>query len=186
MHRCDDRCGEVAGWLQIGAMKPVPMESLLQCSLAGPAQTRQAASHLARLARPGDVFALWGDLGAGKTTFARGFIATLCPDEESVPSPTFTLVQTYPSPQGEIWHFDLYRLKQPEEAYELGIEEAFATGISLMEWPGRLGSLLPRQRLDVTLSPGMAPESRQLTLAGAPAWAPRLAPMVAALTGGRG
>lgn len=182
MRSFDDRCDKVAGQLQTGAMKPVPMQSHLQCHLADLAQTRRAAALLAGIAQPGDVFALWGDLGAGKTTFARGFIAALCPEEESVPSPTFTLVQTYPSAQGEIWHFDLYRLKRAEEAYELGIEEAFASGISLIEWPVRLGSLLPRQRLDVTLSPGTTPESRQLTLAGGPDWSVRLAPVVAALS----
>jgi tRNA threonylcarbamoyladenosine biosynthesis protein TsaE len=160
------------------------MKSLFACDLADVAATRLAAAMLAGVARPGNIFALWGDLGVGKTTFARGFISTLCPGEESVPSPTFTLVQTYPSPIGEIWHFDLYRLKSAEEAYELGIEEAFATGISLIEWPERLGSLLPRNRLDVTLVPGKTPESRRLELAGGMGWAERLAPATAALIGG--
>lgn len=165
-------------------MTPVPTESLFECDLADAAATRGAAAVLAGLARPGDVFALRGDLGAGKTTFARGFIAKLCPDEESVPSPTFTLVQTYPSEIGDIWHFDLYRLKLAEEAYELSIEEAFASGISLIEWPERLGSLLPRKRLDVTLAPGKTPESRRLVLAGNKAWAERLGPVTAAKFGG--
>jgi tRNA threonylcarbamoyladenosine biosynthesis protein TsaE len=115
------------------------------------------------------VIALHGDLGAGKTTFARGFITALASAGEAVPSPTFTLVQTYPvridGTETDIWHFDLYRLKHAEEAYELGIEEAFDQGVSLIEWPERLGGLLPRRRLDVTLSPGDLPDSRRLRLA---------------------
>jgi tRNA threonylcarbamoyladenosine biosynthesis protein TsaE len=143
--------------------------------LADEAATRRAAALLAGLARRGDVIALHGDLGAGKTTFARGFIAALAPEEEAVPSPTFTLVQTYPGARGEIWHFDLYRLKQADEAWELGIEAAFAEGISLIEWPAHLGSLLPSNRLDVTLAPGDSPESRRLELSGAGDWPERLA-----------
>lgn len=174
-------------------MKPVAPEFstaaiLLEMDLADPDQTGRAAGLLARIARPGDVLALWGDLGAGKTTFARGFIGALMPEGESVPSPTFTLVQTYPAliagEPVEIWHFDLYRLKHAEEAYEVGIEEAFASGISLIEWPDRLGSLLPRRHLDVTLTPGANADSRRLTLAGGTDWAERLAPIKADLTGG--
>lgn len=162
-------------------MKPNPQESLAEIALADVAATARAAAQLAALAQAGDVIALWGDLGAGKTTFARGFIGALSPEEDSVPSPTFTLVQTYPTKQGDIWHFDLYRLKRADEAYELGIEEAFAAGISLIEWPERLGGLLPRRRLDVTLLPGATPESRRLSLAGDKDWANRLAPLISAL-----
>ena len=159
----------------------------LEIELADAAMTARAGGVLARLARPGDVFALWGDLGAGKTTLARGFISALVPAEEAVPSPTFTLVQTYPATIGgaaaQIWHFDLYRLKQAEEAYEVGIEEAFADGISLIEWPERLGSLLPRRRLDVTLSPGGTADSRRLRLSGQGNWADRLSGVRAAILG---
>ncbi|MBI2254535.1 MAG: tRNA (adenosine(37)-N6)-threonylcarbamoyltransferase complex ATPase subunit type 1 TsaE [Proteobacteria bacterium] len=149
--------------------------------------TARAGRVLAGLACPGDVLALWGDLGAGKTTLARGFIGALVPSEEAIPSPTFTLVQTYPAQIGErpveIWHFDLYRLKSAEEAYEMGIEEAFAEGISLIEWPERLGSLLPRHRLDVTLLAGSTGESRILNLAGSDAWQRRLSGFKTALLG---
>lgn len=159
-------------------MKPAQPLNLLEIELADAAMTARAGRVLAGLSRPGDVLALWGDLGAGKTTLARGFIASVVPTEEAVPSPTFTLVQTYPAEIDgtpvEIWHFDLYRLKSAEEAYEVGIEEAFATGISLIEWPERLGSLLPRQRLDVTLSPRSGGDSRLLSLAGPDAWMRRL------------
>lgn len=143
---------------------------------------------MAGLARPGDVLALWGDLGAGKTTLARGFISAVVPMEEAVPSPTFTLVQTYPAAfdggPADVWHFDLYRLKSAEEAYEVGIEEAFAAGVSLIEWPERLGSLLPRHRLDVTLLPGTTGDSRILSLAGSDTWMQRLGGFKAALLGG--
>ena len=168
-------------------MKPAQPLNLLEIELADAAMTARAGRVLAGLVRRGDVLALWGDLGAGKTTLARGFIGALVASEEAVPSPTFTLVQTYAAEIGgepvEIWHFDLYRLKSAEEAYEVGIEEAFAAGISLIEWPERLGSLLPRRRLDVTLSPGMAAESRRLTLSGAGDWADRLADFRKAIAG---
>jgi len=114
--------------------------------------TAALGAELAERARPGDVIALWGDLGAGKSELARAFIrAVLGPDEE-VPSPTFTLVQTYDFPEATVWHFDLYRLEHPEDALELDIEEAFASGICLIEWPERLGPYLPQKRLDVRLT----------------------------------
>ena len=102
------------------------------------------------------------------------------PDEE-VPSPTFTLVQTY-DPPGEapggadaaVWHFDLYRIDDAREAFELGIEEAFATGIALIEWPDRLGPLLPERRLAVTLAPGPSRESRVALIDGDATWLRRL------------
>src|SRR5579884_1615816 len=111
------------------------------------AATTALAARLAEQARPGDVIALRGDLGSGKTTFARAFIRALGGGEE-VPSPSFTLVQLYELAAATVWHFDLYRLRSPEEAWELGIEEAFAGGIALIEWPERLGALLPERRLD--------------------------------------
>jgi tRNA threonylcarbamoyladenosine biosynthesis protein TsaE len=135
-------------------------------TLADEAATTALARLLASHARPGDVIALSGDLGSGKTFFARAFIG-----EEEVPSPTFTLVQTYDRPVGRIWHFDLYRLERPAEAIELGIEEAFAEGISLIEWPQRLGRLLPEERLDVALDFAQQPISRHVHLTGRGRWA---------------
>src|SRR6266851_412941 len=80
---------------------------------------------------------------------------------EAVPSPTFTLVQLYERGDATIWHFDCYRLRDPEEAWELGIEDAFHDGISLIEWPERLGALLPARRLEITLLPGPSPTARR-------------------------
>lgn len=144
------------------------------------AATAAFAARVAAIARPGDVIALSGELGAGKTCFARAFIraragADKAPEE--VPSPTFTLVQTYELPGGTVWHFDLYRLRATEEAWELGIEDAFHDSISLIEWPERLGGLLPARRLAITLDFGPEPGSRRATLTRSSEWSARLAGM---------
>ena len=98
-----------------------------------------------RACRPRDVVGLQGDLGAGKTTLARAILRAAAGDPGLiVPSPTFTLVEVYDTPRGSFWHFDLYRLETPEQVFELGWEEALADGIALVEWPERLGALLPR------------------------------------------
>lgn len=144
-------------------------------SLADEAATVALARRIAAVARPGDVIALAGELGVGKTRFARAFVDALTGAREEVPSPTFTLVQTYDSPGGPIWHFDLYRLTRPDEAYELGIEEALSEGISLIEWPDRAQGLLPDQRLDLTLTFAAAPNARAARLIGRGSWADRLA-----------
>lgn len=141
------------------------------------AATTALAARLAERARPDDVIALKGDLGTGKTTFARAFIRALGGDEE-VPSPTFTLVQLYELDRATVWHFDLYRLQSPEEAWELGIEEAFATGIALIEWPERLGSLLPERRLEIAFAFGDRPEARRARLSADSDWTARLADVV--------
>lgn len=110
------------------------------------------AKPLAATLKRGDVVALWGDLGVGKTTFARALIQAMTGETRDAPSPTFTLVQVYECPQGELWHCDLYRLKDPEEVFEIGLEDAFHQAICLIEWPERLGSLLPRRRIDMTFA----------------------------------
>lgn len=127
----------------------------LTLPLADEAATAALGARVGAAARPGGVVALSGDLGAGKTTLARGLIRSLAGPETEAPSPTFTLVQTYDahSSQGgrlSVWHFDLYRLSRPEEARELGIEEA-VDGLALIEWPERLGRYLPSARLEVRL-----------------------------------
>ena len=145
--------------------------------LPNQAATERLAVALAAHARPGDVILLSGDLGAGKTHFARAFINALTPVPEEVPSPTFTLVQTYDAAIAgapvEIWHFDLYRLKSPDETFELGIEEAFGEGISLVEWPDRLGSLKPREHLELRLAI-TGEGARKATLVPTSAWQERV------------
>ena len=125
----------------------------LTLDLADEPATAALGARLGAAARSGDVIALVGDLGAGKTTLARGLIRHLTGPETEAPSPTFTLVQTYQGPAFPIWHFDLYRLENPGEARELGMEEA-VDGLALIEWPERLGRDLPAQRLEVQLSFG--------------------------------
>jgi len=118
---------------------------------------------------------LSGPIGAGKTYFARQLIQSLLSSPEDVPSPTFTLVQTYAAENCDIWHCDLYRLTHPDEVFELGLEDAFDTSICLIEWPDRLGSDLPENAL--TLNFGVAEESMHRHLiasANAPRWAPIL------------
>jgi len=124
--------------------------------LADSASTEAAGARLGARLRAGDCVALWGGLGAGKTTFARAAISAWVGADTEAPSPTFTLVQTYEGPRGELWHLDLYRLKGPEQAFELGLEDALVTAACLIEWPERLEGLLPAHRLDVRLAPEAA------------------------------
>jgi tRNA threonylcarbamoyladenosine biosynthesis protein TsaE len=106
--------------------------------------TASFAHRLAAVARPGDVLLLSGALGAGKSSFARAFIRALAGDDRlEVPSPTFTLVQSYPTTRGEVWHYDLWRVEDHRALQELGWDEALS-GITLVEWPERLGPLAPR------------------------------------------
>jgi tRNA threonylcarbamoyladenosine biosynthesis protein TsaE len=135
--------------------------------------TMALGARLARDARLGDVLALWGDLGSGKTTLARGFLRAHGLAEE-VPSPTFTLVQVYELTP-PVWHFDLYRLTRADEVWELGLEQALAEGIVLIEWPERLGALLPADRLDVALTIEGDARSAGLTPRGARAARPVVA-----------
>lgn len=114
-------------------------------------QTKLLAETFAKIAKKGDVFALFGTLGAGKSVFSRYFIQKLT-DATDVPSPTFTLLQTYEAPDFEIYHYDMYRLKSPDEAYELNIEEAFFGAVSLVEWPEKILPLLPKDVWKVTIS----------------------------------
>ena len=126
-------------------------QRVLTLALPDDDATAALGARLGAHARAGDVIALVGDLGAGKTTLARGLIRHMTGPETEAPSPTFTLVQTYQGPAFPIWHFDLYRLEHPGEARELGMEEA-VDGLALIEWPERLGRDLPAARLEVQLS----------------------------------
>lgn len=110
-------------------------------------QTQKLATSLATQLQVGDVIALYGTLGVGKTAFTRFLIQSLCGVQEEVPSPTFTLLQTYDTDNFAIYHYDLYRLKEPEEVFELGIEDAFYDGVSLIEWPEKMGKILPVKKI---------------------------------------
>ena len=108
-----------------------------------PDETSALAKTIAARLGPGDVVLLSGDVGAGKTHFARSVILDLLAIPEDVPSPTYTLVQTYPGPKCDIWHADLYRLTDTNEVDELGLIDAFLQAICLIEWPDRLGDQTP-------------------------------------------
>lgn len=142
-------------------------------TLDGEEATAELAAEIASLAEDGDVIALSGELGTGKTTFARAFLREWGVQEE-IPSPTFTLVQTYELEAGTIWHFDLYRLEKPDDALELDIEDAFTEGISLIEWPERLGAYLPWERLDLRFVIGEREDVRRVEIEGTDEWADRL------------
>ena len=144
----------------------------LDLTLEDPAATARLGLCLSGELRAGDVVALSGPLGAGKSVLARGIIAALCPDEADIPSPTFTLVQTYEPDSGvPLMHFDLYRLEAAEEALDLGIEDAFVEAVSLIEWPERLGPWLPRQALRITLTPDPADtDARHVHFSGGSRW----------------
>ncbi len=122
-------------------------------TLADEADTHALAHRLAGLIRPGNVLLLSGHLGAGKTHLARALIRALVgAPHEPVPSPTFTLVQTYDAPNSEIWHADLYRLGDPGELAELGLDEAMGQAICLIEWPGRLAPDWPHGAVLIDLA----------------------------------
>lgn len=141
------------------------------------AATEALGHRLAPLLRSGDVVALSGDLGAGKTTLARALIQTLMQAEIPVPSPTFTLVQHYNAPNNSvIAHYDWYRLRVPQEVVELDFEEDCANAITLVEWPQRAAQYLPARTLTVTLHQDIA-AARAATFSGSPAWLARLAPL---------
>ncbi len=159
---------------------PQPRPPSITLELPDESATAALARSIAGLAAAGDVIALSGELGSGKTAFARAFINALPhtagaeTGAEQVPSPTFTLLQTYDRDPAPVWHFDLYRLERPEEIYEIGLGEALGGAISLIEWPERLGPLTPPVRLDVRLEFGRTPSARRAVLAGGGTWPARL------------
>ncbi len=131
-------------------------------------ETADLAAKLAKLARPGDILLLSGPLGAGKSWFARAFIRARTGHQTlEVPSPTFTLVQSYQTTDVVIWHYDLWRLSGPDDLEELAWEEAQG-GIILIEWPERLEEHRPHNALSIAFSPKGA--YREITLQGEPRW----------------
>lgn len=118
--------------------------------LASEDETRALGARLAALLQRGDVVALHGELGAGKTTLVRGLIQSILGSATEVPSPTYALVQMYEGPSFPLWHFDLYRIEQAGDLQELGWDDT-PDGVALIEWPQRAGAHLPENRLDVFL-----------------------------------
>jgi tRNA threonylcarbamoyl adenosine modification protein YjeE len=138
--------------------------------------TRALGRRLAGVLRKGDLVALEGDLGAGKSELARAVIRARAGAEIEVPSPTFTLVQAYDLPGLRLTHADLYRLAAPDEALELGLDEAVSQGALLVEWPERAGDRLLGERLTIHLSlpDPSEPGRREAILLAGPGWLDRL------------
>ena len=142
--------------------------------------TTRLGEAIAPLLEPGEAVLLYGPLGMGKSTLARGLIRALAGEDEDVPSPTFTLVQFYeshaPDKGPPVAHFDLYRLTRPDEAFEIGLDEALDEGCALIEWPERLGDdpghMLGPDRLRITIAEDG--EGRLATASGAGAWEAKL------------
>jgi tRNA threonylcarbamoyl adenosine modification protein YjeE len=158
-------------------MLAVSPASSFSIALANEQATRRLAVDLASVLKPGDLVTLSGDLGAGKTAFARALIRHLAADEAlDVPSPTFTLVQTYTLPRFTVVHADLYRVTHAGELAELGVDEAAENAVVLLEWPDRAADVLPADRLDIafTLAPNLGANQRNAEITGHGAFAPRI------------
>jgi tRNA threonylcarbamoyladenosine biosynthesis protein TsaE len=136
--------------------------SLQERLLATPQESEALGASIGRVLETGEAVCLWGPLGAGKTTLARGLIRELTGVDEDIPSPTFTLVQSYQGARFPVAHFDLYRIERPGELDELGLEDALDEGAAVIEWPERLGARLPEHRLDIRLA--MEGEGRRARL----------------------
>ena len=151
--------------------------SFLELDLADEAATHQLANDIGMVLRPGDVICLSGDLGAGKSTFTRSLLRAISADPElEVPSPTFTLVQTYEFDRFDLSHFDLYRLEEPEELEELGLDDLLETGAALIEWPEKAEEFLPRSALWMQISqPEEESERRSVSFySGDASWSGRV------------
>ncbi|MCV3269991.1 tRNA (adenosine(37)-N6)-threonylcarbamoyltransferase complex ATPase subunit type 1 TsaE [Roseobacter sinensis] len=144
-------------------------------NIDGSDATARFAAALGAQLHPGDTVLLNGPVGAGKTHLARHLIQSILPHPEDIPSPTFTIVQTYETTRGPLWHADLYRIGTVDEVEELGLADAFETAICLVEWPDRLGALRPDGALEIWLDAGASDNDRILrALWQAPQWQERL------------
>ncbi len=135
------------------------------------ASMAKIGERLASVIKSGDVILLEGPLGAGKTTLARGLIQKFC-GAHDVPSPTYTLVETYENAECPLWHFDLYRLEKPEDVWELGLEDALDQAVALIEWPDRIEGLLPADALRLTIS--IEGKMRAITITASKGWQEKL------------
>lgn len=141
--------------------------SIKRFSTKSSEQTADLAAQIGVQLRPGDTLLLEGDIGAGKTHFARSLIHSLQDAPEDVPSPTFTLIQVYETRAGLLWHADLYRLSGPDEIVETGLLDAMADAICLIEWPDRLGPDAPDTALRLSFSQGNADTAREINATSA-------------------
>jgi tRNA threonylcarbamoyladenosine biosynthesis protein TsaE len=155
----------------------------MQCIVADEPAMHALAATIAGQCQPGDALLLEGTLGAGKTSFARGFIRALAGAAQEVVSPTFTLLQTYATPGGTIWHFDLYRLHTRDDAYQIGLNDALTDGITLIEWPQLVAADLP-QALNIHIDTAADTAMRQVRLAWRHARWQALEPALAAFREG--
>ena len=157
---------------------------VLQLELPDLSATETLGSLLADGLAVGDVISLSGPLGAGKSVLARAIIQAANPAETDVPSPTFTLVQTYELGDGTpLWHLDLYRIESPEDAMQLGLDDAFIDAVCLIEWPDRLKKLLPKTNLSIHLYMADGDDSssniRFADITAPPHWAARMTAIIA-------
>lgn len=140
-------------------------------ALPDEAATQALGRAVAAALRAGEAVCLYGPLGTGKSTLARALVRALTTPDEDVPSPTFTLVQFYEGARLNVAHFDLYRLSSPDEAYEIGLDEALDEGAAVIEWPERLEGRLPSDRLDIEIALSDSDsQGRRARLAGHGAW----------------
>ncbi len=142
----------------------------MQVFLENEAATQALGVAVARALLPGEAVCLSGPLGAGKSSLARALIRALTSPDEEVPSPTYTLVQSYEGAAFPIAHFDLYRLKSPEDVEELGLHEALDVGAAVIEWPERLQGRLPIDRLSIEIEPSSDGAARTAHLSFHGAW----------------
>ena len=154
------------------------IEELTSVAEVSESDLENLADRIASVCGSGDLICLFGDLGAGKTSFARAFIRALTGPDQEVPSPTFTLAQTYQVGESleslMVWHVDLYRLSDAEEIWELGLEEAFFESLVLIEWPERALELMPVKRLEIHLGFCDKSTTRSVVLKGNARWVDRL------------
>ena len=152
--------------------------SVLQLELPNLSATQQLGALLADGLAAGDVISLSGPLGAGKSALARSIIVSANPNETDVPSPTFSLVQTYElTDKTPLWHLDLYRIENPEDAMQLGLDDAFIDAVCLIEWPDRLKKFLPKSTLSIHLYLATGDDSdgvRFADIIAPPHWSDRL------------
>ena len=139
------------------------MRQMQTLSIADEAQMLALGAKLIGQLSAGQTVRLTGGLGAGKTTLARGMIQSVLGNID-VPSPTYTLVQTYDMPDFELWHCDMYRLERPEDGYELGLLDAFEDSVCVIEWSDKLGGLIPEEALEIDIQ--FEGEGRKVKLKG--------------------